>query len=142
MHDSRFVSENFNPDVLAVVPSARQQRAEVRKALFWRRPGERLQASERPAALDQIWSSLTHLGPPRMMIRTISTLRRRAPVEPSCSFLHDLSGPVLGGAATVQFVNSASRWRPPRHANGTIHLTICVRRDPTGLEVPLGQRGD
>jgi hypothetical protein len=59
MHDRRFVSENFNPDVMQAVQSARQQRAEVLKALFWRQPVGRRQSDGRPAAISRIWSNLT-----------------------------------------------------------------------------------
>jgi hypothetical protein len=59
MHDRRFVSENFNPDVMQGVPSARQQRAEVIKALFWRQPVGRGHSDGRPAAFSRIWSNLT-----------------------------------------------------------------------------------
>jgi hypothetical protein len=59
MHNRRFVSDDFNPDVLEVVPSARQQSAEVLKVLFWRRPGEPLQPAQRTPSFSRILPGLT-----------------------------------------------------------------------------------
>jgi hypothetical protein len=55
----RLVLESFNPDVLEVVPSASQQRAEVLEARFLRRLTEQIQPDERSAAPRRIWSRLT-----------------------------------------------------------------------------------
>jgi hypothetical protein len=61
MHDRPFVSENFNPDVMEVVPSARQQRAEMTRPPFCRSV-KLLQPPKRSAALSRIWSSLTQVA--------------------------------------------------------------------------------
>ena len=58
MHDRRFASDTFNPDVLDVVQAARQQRAEKLRALFLRSPVERDQQNEHITALSRLWSRL------------------------------------------------------------------------------------
>jgi hypothetical protein len=114
MHDRRFVSENFNPDVMQGVPSARQQRAEVIKALFWRQPVGRGHSDGRPAAFSRIlvepdaWR--TGLGPPHMMKRTISTARHRTAVVSSDGVLHIVS-PQVWAATARRRCNSLIRHR-------------------------------
>jgi len=54
MHDRRFRSETFNPDVLDVVQAARQQRAEKLRDLFLRGPAEREQQNAQVTAFSRL----------------------------------------------------------------------------------------